>query len=355
MNIPLGIAFRYLISRKSSNIIGWISAISVLGMAVGAAAMVLVLSIYNGFDAIVRDNISKSAAPYVVVPVSGKTFSVSESGITDGVQVVQERVMVMYDGMQDVALAKGRSDVDYCLVSADLAGEIGFRAGRVHMLELVFPKRDQAISLANPAQSLNTVKVRGTGVFSVDTEYDQKTIILPIAQMRALLDYSEDQVTSIELQCEPSDLPENLCARDRVQQHPELYKMLGYEKISIYLILIFVVLIISFNIFAGIRMLCIEKQKDMFTLSAMGLTWKQIRRIFELEGILITLVGLVAGLVAGVILALIQQHFGVIPMPGTSFLKSYPVLVKIQDIVLSFICILAVGAAISKISAKTRI
>ena len=179
--------------------------------------------------------------------------------------------------------------------------------------------------------------------------------------MRALTGLT-DEVSGVELRLSvPADrkvlrelqelLGPDYLVRDRVQQNPALYKMMRYEKLAIYLILLFVVIIIASNIFGSLSMLSIAKREDMQTLRALGANDRLIRRIFICEGWLVSLCGLLAGLVIGVALALVQQHFGIVKMPGGFFLQAYPVVLKGTDVLMTVLGVGAVGAVISLLAA----
>ena len=190
-------------------------------------------------------------------------------------------------------------------------------------------------------------------------------MIVPISVMRSLTGL-ESEVTGVELRlADGSDrsvrrfiksleLGEAFTVRDRYQQHPSLYKMMRYEKLAIYMILIFVVLIIASNIFGSLSMLIIEKEDDMATLKAMGADDRLTRRIFVLEGWLISVLGLVIGLAIGIGLALLQQHFGLIKMPGSYIISSYPVDLHFSDVLWTVLGVASIGLLISFLSASKR-
>ncbi|MBQ0077393.1 MAG: ABC transporter permease, partial [Bacteroidales bacterium] len=242
MSVPLRLAARYLFSRRSGNVTGRISAVSVAGMAIGTAALILVLSVYNGFGEIIERNISTSSPDWVVSAVDGGTISVpaqfcaenpadSVSSVPpplyDVVQVVRQRVFASYDGSESVVMALGRSDAAACSVSADVASVLGVRPARLEMLRLYFPDREASISLSNPAASLRSINVHPSMLFSPKGEDEAGTVILPIGKARELLGYGADEVSELHLRdCpRPEGLPDGLQVLDRYQQHRDLYKM----------------------------------------------------------------------------------------------------------------------------------
>ena len=389
------IAGRYLIARKSHNVINIISAISAIGMAVGTAALIIILSVYNGFDSLIKSMMSNVEPDLLITPAQGKVF-VPEDEAFDWIYeqpeiknmccVLQEDVFINYDGKQGIAKVKGvdwiyeeesplnghmvdgkfslhRGDVPLACVGYGLAREMGINPRFLAGIELYFPSRTGKISLSNPTASVESTKVWPSGLFSISTDVDQDLMIVPIESMRKLLKY-EDEVSGVELrfmegtgkkearrlQKEISRLlgPEYK-VKDRFQQNETLYKMMKYEKAAIYMILIFVIIIIAFNIFGSLSMLIIEKKSDITTLRSIGAADRLIRRIFVLEGWLISLTGLAAGLVAGIGFVLLQQHFGFIKMPGHFVVQAYPVILSLSDILLTIAGVASIGYLIALI------
>ena len=358
-----------------------ISAISAIGMAIGTAALIIILSVYNGFDSLIKSMMGNVEPDLLITPASGKVF-VPEGETYDWIYeqpevknmccVLQEQVFISYDGQQGLALVKGvdwiyeeesplkdhlregeftlhRGDVPLAAVGIGLAYEMGISPRFLSPIEIYFPSRTGRISMANPAASLENVDVWPSCTFSVSSEVDSKLMLIPIEKMRELLDYT-DEVSGIEIRVmdgidnkEISRLQKEISERlgpdfkvkDRFQQNESLYKMMKYEKAAIYMILIFVVIIIAFNIFGSLSMLIIEKKEDIQTLRSLGAQESLIKRIFVLEGWMISLVGLAAGLVLGVGFALLQQHFGFIKMPGGFLVQAYPVILSGWDIILT--------------------
>ena len=372
-----------------------ISAISAIGMAVGTAALIIILSVYNGFDSLIKSMMSNVEPDLLITPAQGKVF-VPEDEAFDWIYeqpeiknmccVLQEDVFINYDGKQGIAKVKGvdwiyeeesplnghmvdgkfslhRGDVPLACVGYGLAREMGINPRFLAGIELYFPSRTGKISLSNPTASVESTKVWPSGLFSISTDVDQDLMIVPIESMRKLLKY-EDEVSGVELrfmegtgkkearrlQKEISRLlgPEYK-VKDRFQQNETLYKMMKYEKAAIYMILIFVIIIIAFNIFGSLSMLIIEKKSDITTLRSIGAADRLIRRIFVLEGWLISLTGLAAGLVAGIGFVLLQQHFGFIKMPGHFVVQAYPVILSLSDILLTIAGVASIGYLIALI------
>ena len=393
MRLAPFIAGRYLFAKKSHNVINIISAISAIGMAVGTAALIIILSVYNGFDSLVRSLMSNVEPDLMITPAAGKTF-VPKGDTYDWIYdqpavksmccVLQEQVFINYDGKQSLAKAKGvdwiyeeespirshikegefklhKGDIPMAAVGAGLAHEMGIRSHFLSPIEVYYPSRTRRISMANPAASIESINVWPSCLFSVNSEIDHDLIILPIEQMRKLLEYT-DEVSAVEIRTMEgtsaktlAELQEEIASRlgpdfkvrNRFQQNESLYKMMKYEKMAIYMILIFVIIIIAFNIFGSLTMLMIEKREDIMTLRSMGAGESLIRRIFILEGWFISLAGLVAGLIVGTGFALLQQHFGFIKMPGHFVVQAYPVILSWSDILLTAAGVASIGYIIA--------
>ncbi len=393
MNLPFFFARRYLFAKKSHNVINIISAISAIGMAIGTAALIIILSVYNGFDSLIKDNLSDLSPDILIKPTTGKVFLPEENhlnwlydqeSVSDVSPILQESVFINYDGRQEVATAKGvgeqfaeqthiashvrsgefklrHGEMALCAVGAGLAYKMGISPHFVSPLEIFYPDREKSISLSNPAAALRSVKARPSCLVSFNADDDNSLLLLPLDEMRQLLKYDEE-VSALEVRLHegvPAHEQRSLIRKmqayfgpaykvqDRYRQNESLYKMMRYEKAAIFLILIFIIIIIAFNIFGSLSMLIIEKQGDIETLSSLGAPPKMIRRIFVLEGWLISLIGLAAGLAAGLALAFLQQRLGLVKMPGDFLLKSYPVIIRWSDIALTVAGVALIGYLIA--------
>lgn len=401
MHLPLFIARRYLFAKKSHNVINIISAISAVGMAIGTAALIIILSIYNGFDELVKSTLSNVEPDILITPAKGKVFipngetfdRIRQNPLIDEYDLIlQENVFVDYDGHQGIAKAKGvdsafeaesplaehitngefslhKGQLPQMVVGAGLAYKMGMNPAFLASAELYFPIRDRNFSLANPAASIETVRMRPSGIFSVNQQIDNDLIILPIEQMRKLLGY-EEEVSGVELRLVEGSTAKDLRSAikdiqkelgpgfkvlDRFRQNPSLYKMMRYEKAAIFLILIFVIIIIALNIFGSITMLIIEKKDDIETYRSLGATDQMLRRTFTLEGWLISLLGLAAGLVIGIGFSLAQQHFGFIKMPGSFLVNAYPVILQWQDVLATIAGVALIGYIIALLPVRRNI
>ena len=362
-------------------------------MAVGTTALIIIMSVYNGFDSLIRSMMSNVEPDLLITPATGKVF-VPEGETFDWIYdqtsvknmccVLQEQVFINYDGQQGLAIAKGvdwiyeeesplqdhivdgefklhRGDIPLASVGSGLAYEMGISPRFVSGIEIYFPSRTRRLSPTSPLSSVEAIKVWPSSIFSINSDVDKNLMILPIEQMRELLEY-ENEVSAVELRLAQgygkdelkrlqkeigTRLGEGFEVKDRFQQNESLYKMMKYEKAAIYMILIFVIIIIAFNIFGSLSMLIIEKRPDIATLRSLGAQEGLIKRIFVLEGWLISLTGLAAGLIIGIGFTLIQQHLGIIKMPGQFLVQAYPVILSWKDIILTAAGVAMIGYLIA--------
>ena len=388
------IALRYLFARKSFHVINMISGIGMAGMAVGTAALIVILSVFNGFRLLVGDSLSDAGAPLVVRPAAGKVFvpegeafdwAMGSDQVVRLSSVLEEQAFLSYEGKQCLARVKGvdevaeeespmmghiidgvwqlhRGEQPMAVCGASLAHTLGLNPRFVNPLEIHYPSRTEAISLANPAASLRSRRLRTAGVFSVNAELDAKLLLVPIEVMRDLLSY-EKEVSALEIwpaEDAVEDVQRELSARlgpafrvlDRERQNLSLFRMMRYEKLAIYLILVFIVLVIAFNIYSALKMLIIEKEADRDTLRSLGAPPQLIRRIFLVEGWLVSLVGMGIGLVLGLALVLLQQRFGLVPMPGNFSVTAYPVALDAADILWTLAGVCGIGFLMALIPSR---
>lgn len=396
MNLPLKIARRYFFSRKVSGVVHVISGISVLGVVVGTAALIIILSVFNGFEKLVVSLYNDFDPDIKVLPISGKHFVENRAAIDrlaniNGVwaasPVIEENVLARYDDNQTFARIKGvepaflhtvgidsavfigesviqEGSFAYALVGMGVSGKLGINVyNDLRYLQLFIPKGDKKV-IINPNRAFNKASIRPSGIFSLQREFDDKYIITPIGFAKSLTG-KDKSISAIEINVDPQrDLGEvkaevqaivgdDFKVLDRFEQHSFLYRILRSEKMAVYLILSFVLLIAAFNLVASLSMLAIEKKKDITILNSMGLTKQGIESIFLSQGLLLSLGGATIGLLLGVFICLIQQYFGIIGLGGNSFVTdAYPVELKAADILLVFVTVLVIGWLASYIPAK---
>lgn len=400
MQLPFFIAIRYLFAKKSHNVINIISAISAIGMAIGTAALIIILSVYNGFDDIIKQSLSNIEPDILITPKKGKVF-IPDSEAFDWIyeqetvynmsSILQENVYINYDSHSGVAKAKGvdkvfeeespigeqmtegkfqlhRGQIAMAVIGAGLAYRMDISPRFLSPIRIYFPDRKKPFSMSNPAASIKSIEVFPAGLFSVNTEIDNALIIVPIEKMRELIGYTEE-VSAIEIRLrkgtgrkEIHRLLKGIADRlgpeykvsDRFSQNESLYKMMKYEKATVYLILIFVIIIIAFNIFGSLSMLIIEKKTDIRTLKSLGACNKLIRKIFIVEGWLISILGMISGIAAGILFVLAQSHLGFIKMPGSFMTTAYPVILKLSDILITMLAVAIIGYIIALLPTRLK-
>ena len=400
MNLPGFIARRYLFARKSHNVINIVSGISAAGIATGCAALIIILSIYNGFDSIIR-SLSDSHTPDLLVQsADGRRFNPeaeaiaalrTEAGVRTLCGTLEEKVYLRYGERQCVATAKG-VDTEYqqvtglqdyltegsftltdstgrpgAVIGRTLALELGLRPVFLTPLEVWFPSRSAEISLLDPFSALHREVLEPRGIVSLEQAFDKKYVFVPLATLRALLEEPQN-VSAVEVYFAPealnrsglvpsahqkriaAALGENFTVRNRHQQNDTVYKLLSYEKAAIYAILLFIVLIISCNIFGSLSMLVIEKQADVQILESMGADRKLTRGIFIREGWYISLLGVAIGTAIGLLVCFLQQQFGFVKMPGNFIVDAYPVVIRWADVLITVSSVSLIGRLAARLA-----
>lgn len=369
--------------------------ISASGIAVGTAALIIILSVYNGFEDLIKSLYSTHECDLLITPARGKSFDPKTAefekvrhlaDIKHFCEIVQENVFVKYNNEEAVATVKGvdsvfqsftglknymsegefklwHGEIPQAVIGRGISMNLGVRTHFIDPLILYLPSRTREISLINPSSSLNTEKVFPSGIFSLEKGYDNSYIFVPIDIARSLTEYEHD-VSSVELYLKDGSnqkvlkadiekiLGGSFVVKTRYQQNETLYKMMSAEKISIYIILLFVIIIISTNLFGSLSMLIIEKKEDVTTLRSMGADDNSIRRIFLFEGWLISLLGIIAGVVIGIVVCLLQIRFGLVPMPGNFIVEAYPVVIKVWDILLTIAGVGLIGYVASMLPSR---
>lgn len=390
MNLSFYIARRYLFSKKSHNAINIISLVAVCGVAVATLALVCALSVYNGFNDLVSSLFGHFDAELKITPVKGKVFDPETEAmralealpmVACYSEVLQDNVLVRYHDRQGVAVLKGVDAsyeqltqidsilidgsfkladevVNYANLGIGLAYALGINAGFVTPMEIYAPKRAERVNMANPASSFQLEYAYIGSVFRTDQQlYDDSYLIVPLALARSLFDY-EHEVSAIELKLHDSKqvaqakqeisrlLGEEFKVQDRFEQQEDSFRMMQIEKWMTFLILTFILAIALFNVVGSLSMLMIEKQADVATLRNLGADNRLIRRIFLLEGWMISAFGAGIGIVIGVTLCLLQQTFGFISLgdaAGAFVIDAYPVRIAVGDIVTILCTVLLIG------------
>lgn len=394
MNLPLFIARRYLLAKKSHNAINIISMISVCSVAVATVALVCVLSVFNGFHDLVASMFGHFDPDLKITAVEGKVFILNTDAMRSvralpqveaATEVLQENVLLRYGGRQQIAVAKGvdsafertvdlgsvlidgryalnEGGTDYAIPGIGLASTLGVNASFTDPIEIYAPKREGRVSASQAATSFQIEYAYVSGVFCIDRpEYDANYLILPIDLVRNMLHYDAGEVSALEFKLKPgarvSDLKQQIQQRlgqdfrieDRFEQQEASFRMMQIEKWMTFLILAFILTIALFNVVSSLSMLIIEKEDDVQMLRSMGASQRLIRRIFLYEGCMIPLLGAVVGIAIGVALCLVQQTFGLIRLGETGAFVSdqYPVRVSPWDLLAIFVTVVAIGGLTS--------
>ena len=383
MNLPFFIAKRYLISKKSHNAINIISAISVLGVCVGTMALVIVLSAFNGLSNLVASLYNSFDSDIEITIKQGKAFNPTTtqfialgklSGVNYMSHVVEGNALLKLGEKQCVATVKG-VDANFVEISMfdTLIREGGFiiennniviGKGIAHLLQtasqdyftpisIYAPKRGK-VSKFDEQAGLNELKTFPAGSFSINDEFDYKYVIMNINKARELFDY-ENEVTSVVLSLKPdvdidkiqnevsAILGDKFEVKNRQQQNALLYKTLKSEKLWTFIILIFILIIATFNVIGSLTMLIIEKKKDITILYNMGADKKLIRKIFLTEGLLITLIGAGLGIALGVLICWLQIKFSLIRFAEGHVVEAYPIDMQLNDFLLVLVVVLTIG------------
>lgn len=387
MRLPFYIARRYLFAKKSQNAINIISGISMLGVAVGTMALVVVLSVFNGFDEVVKSLFSSFDPDIKIVLNEGKTFTPDERfmdvkdlpGVAEYSEILEENALLKYGERQHIATIKGVQEsfinvtgIDsmiydgnmklkdqnrpYAVVGQGVAYSLQIGLSFINPLFVYMPKRVGQINIANPDDAFRRKHIFPSGIFSIEQDYDSRYVIVPIEFMRELLEY-HDEVTAVELKLNSTyELKETqeeiieilgpeFSVKNRAEQNELFYRVMKSEKWAIFLILTFILIIASFNIVGSLSMLIIDKKGDIRSLRNMGATEKMIGRIFLLEGWLISITGSFIGMLLGGGISWVQDRFGLLKLSGsgTFIIDAYPVDLQIGDVLLVWLTVLLIG------------
>ena len=395
MNFPFFIARRYLFSKKSTNAINLISAVSTVGVAVGAMALVIVLSVFNGFHDLVASLFTNFDPQIEITPAKGKAAPADDPLLTQlrsqpevsvATECVEDQALAVYGNQQQMVTLMGvddnfaqltrindilYGDGEFTLKAANLYyGVIGIRLAQsldtgarwYGYMRIFAPRRQgQLVDAADPSDGFVVDSLISPGVvFAVNqAKYDRDHIITSIDFARRLFD-QQGMLTSLKLRLKPdSDIAsvKNRMQRiagdkyrvlDRYEQQADTFRIMQIEKILAYIFLTFILMVACFNIISSLSMLIIEKKNDVATLRNMGATDRQITSVFLFEGRLITAIGAVIGILLGLLLCWLQQMYGLVPMgdsSGTFLVDAYPVSVHYIDVLIIFLTVLITGWA----------
>ena len=392
MSFPFYIARRYLFSKKSTNAINIISGISITGVAVATMALIVTLSVFNGFHDLVASFFTQMDPQLKITPIKGKTVDANDAVLTKirqlpavevATECLEDQALAVYGDRQMMVMLKGvqdnfdslthireilEGDGDFELHAADLyygipglgiAYQMGLGYTYQQPLKIYAPRRQGQLNMANPADGFVEDELYSPGcVFCMkQAKYDKRYILTSIDFTRQLFD-QEGKLSSLELRLKPgSNFEEtkkeivqlaagHFKVQDRYEQQDETFRIMKIEKFIAYIFLTFILIIACFNIIGSLSMLMIDKRKDVVSLRNLGATDKQITRIFLFEGRMISAIGAIIGLLIGLLLCWLQQQYGIVRLgstEGSFVIDAYPVSVHPWDVVLVFLTVLAVG------------
>lgn len=392
MNLPFFIARRYLFSKKSTHVINIISGISVIGVAVATMALVIVLSVFNGFHDLVASYLTNFDPQLKIVPVEGKTAPADDPVLTKirqlseidvATECVEDQALAVYHDKQAMVKIKGVDDnfselthindilygdgsfslhaanLEYGTLGIRLAATLGVGASWNGYLHVYAPQKEGQLDMSNPGEAFVVDSLNSPGVVFVvqQSRYDKNYIITSISFARNLFG-QQGMLSSLELRLKPgSDLNavkaeikevvgNKYRVLDRFEQQEDTFKIMEIEKIIAYIFLTFILVVACFNIIGSLSMLIIDKKDDVVTLRNLGASDKQISRVFLFEGRMISTIGAVIGIGLGLLLCLLQQQYGFVHLgdsDGSFVVNAYPVSVHYTDVLIIFITVIAVG------------
>ena len=386
------IARRYFAAKRSHHLINIISKISVAGVCVGTMGLIIVLSVFNGFGNLVLNMYDSFDPDIVITPTKGKFFNPEDAqiekikallSVSVTTYTLEENVLLRYKERQFIATMKGVSstyfqssdlqtkiidgspmlrhgDLNFMIPGAGIAYSLGLKLNDpVSRINVYLPKKgiDPSSALMNPDEAFSQRTIAASAVFSVQQDFDNKFAIVPIDFIREMMG-EETKISSIEIklkkgidqQTAAQEIQQLTGAKfkvkDRFQQHEFLYKILKSEKAGVYLILCFILLIATFNVFGSLTMLIIDKKKDILSLINMGASVSFIKKVFFIEGLLISVFGAGIGMLLGAGICFAQQQFEIIKLgDAENFVtSSYPVAMQLNDFLLVAVIVLSIGS-----------
>ena len=389
MRLPLFIANRYLLAKKSHNLINIITWISILGISVGSFALIVVLSAFNGLEKVISSMNNRLTPDLQISAVKGKTIDLTAfpmgqlkdiQGVDYVIPTITEDALFRANDKQHIGQVKGvgleyqnigrlneiifgdgdlqlsDGEYDFAVPGAGVAWYLGINAYNPYaMVRVYVPKRGNA-SLMSLENSFNSDVLTVRSVFSTEQEQDEKLVLVPFDWLSELLEY-ENKATNVEVftaanadinkvkKSVAAIVGEDFTVKNQQEQQETLYRIMRSEKWAVYVILTFILILATFNVVGSLSMLMIDKRKDTEILKSMGANNHLIQKIFMNEGLLISVAGGLIGLLLGIILVLLQQQFGFVKFGtgGNYVVDAYPVLLKLKDVLLIFATIIVVG------------
>ena len=392
MNFPFFIARRYLFSKKSTHVINVISGISIVGVAITTMALVVTLSVFNGFHDLVASFFTSFDPQLKITPAMGKTVASDDPILTQirqlpqvevATESVEDMALAIYKGRQAMVIIKGvddnfdqlthineilmgdgdcslhAADLDYGIPGIRLADQLGTGYYYDEPMHIYAPRREGQLDMTAPEEAFEEEELYSPGViFNVkQSKYDKNYILTSISFARRIF-AQQGMLSSLELRLKSGSnfdkvkaeiikiCGDKFIVKDRFEQQDDTFKIMKIEKLIAYIFLTFILMVACFNIIGSLSMLIIDKKDDVVTLRNLGASDKQIVRIFLFEGRMISAIGAIIGIIIGLALCWVQQTFGIVALgtsSGNYVVDAYPVSVHPEDIILVFITVLIVG------------
>ena len=390
-------AWRYFKAKKSTNAINVIAWISIIAIIIGTAALILILSVFNGFEGLVKSLYSSFYTDLKISAASGKVITVSDEqlrqlkGISDIKSyslIVEEKAFLQNGEYQSVVVLKGvdenyrytsgvadhivegdydlgSEEIPKMIVGAGVENALGIRAGRnIFTLQIYLPRKGTTESL-DPMENISSDTIRTSSVFVIQQDFDNKYAVTNVDFIKRALRFKPDQFTQVEIKlADPSQTDKvksqlqkifgsGYKVQDRYQQNQSLYSVMNLERWAIYAIASLILMVAAFNMISALRMLSLEKQKDITVLHAMGANKWFIQKIFLSEGFLLAIIGGVSGMLLAFLIAMAQINFHLIPLQGASFLIDYfPVKLRLMDFLLVGLTVFVIALIAAWLPAK---
>jgi len=392
LNFSFFIAKRYLVSKKSTNVINIISIISIIGVSFGTMAFILVLSVFNGLEDLVSSMFNSFDPDLRIESAEGGSFNVDSNLIVSvrempeiaySSEIIEKNVLLEYDKKQVIATMKAVDEnfvnvsgldtmiyeghyllhdnsIDYAVAGYGIAARLGISSDVMYAVRVWAPLQTKGYTM-NIQNAFNSRAITVAGIFSIQQELDDKYFIVPIEFARDLMNY-EGKATALEIKLvsgvNPKKVQKKISqtlgngfeVKNRFEQKPLVYKILKTERLAIIAILSFILLVSSFNIIGSMIMMILEKRKDIGNINAIGANVDKLRRIFFYQGWMISIIGDIIGIIIGLALALGQQYYGWLKFSssGAFLTNAYPVKVVFTDVMLVFSVVIVIGFIIAK-------
>lgn len=403
MNLPFKFAKRYIFSKKSTNAINIISSIAVFGIAIGSMALIIIMSVFNGFEGLLGNLIGSFKPDVRITAVEGKVFisdstMLQELRFLDGVKSVsatlEEIALFEYEGVQNIANIKGVDEnytqvtaidtclneshqyqvydsikgVHYTVIGANLAYALNINIGKAfnRPIKVYMPKREGRMSTNPTKKPFKKRNVYPAAIYEVQqSEYDNYAIT-NLNFVQEITSYKNGEISALEIKLDPTFSESKTLqaireiagdayvVQNRYQQDEALYNITQLEKIVAYFIFAFTLVLVAFNMVGALWMLVLDKKKDISTLKSMGATSQLIRKIFLMEGFLLSFIGLLLGCLLAIILCVLQQQYGLVQLSGSGefIINAYPVEMRIGDFLIVILTVLTIGTSAAWIPAQ---